>query len=87
MLKNWKRPWWNRKMRTSLTGKAYKTKIISIEVEGLEAALLAQRLKFVVLLLRAIGFMRCLRAILVLWLLLGFFVEHDAVVGFIFGHG
>lgn len=46
----------------------------------LEAALLAQGLKFVVLSLCAIGLMRGLSAIFILWLLLGLFVEHDSLV-------
>jgi hypothetical protein len=56
----------------------------------LEAALLSQRLKLVVLLCRLLrrvtrfGFMRFLGALFVNRLLLGFFIEHDALAGFVF---
>jgi hypothetical protein len=59
----------------------------------LEAALLPQGLKLVVVLcwllgpMTRFGLMRCPGPLLVLRLLLGFFIEYDAPAGFVFLHG
>ncbi|MGH6750948.1 MAG: hypothetical protein ACREDP_02185, partial [Bradyrhizobium sp.] len=65
---------------------------VSTSLENaLEAALLAQRLRRVVLLYRLprhvsrFGFMHRLGPLLIFRLFLGFFIEHNALVGFLAG--